>query len=152
MFSRSWRQGLTQQHAQDKQAPKRIPRGLLWVLAAMLLSAHLVTAMMLYKGRCQASAKAPHAQDIVLTEKLIASTRSELARYQAYHGRLPGSLEVLIEEGFVVYAPADAWGKPLQYFLTGEDTYLLFSVGPDGQALSPDDIHTPFELPKDAKP
>lgn len=131
-------------HRSLTQAPSRHKRlGRRWLVLAslVLLSLHLMTAWAL-----RSSAARPQAQTIsaeqAYSQRLLLAARVEIARYQAYEGKLPGSLETMVSEGYIGHAPKDGWGRPLRYFLTSEGSYILFSVGADGVALSEDDVMT----------
>lgn len=131
-------------HRSLTQAPSRHKRlGRRWLVLAslVLLSLHLMTAWAL-----RSSAARPQPQTIsaeqAYSQRLLLAARVEIARYQAYEGKLPGSLETMVSEGYISHAPKDGWGRPLRYFLTSEGSYLLFSVGADGVALSEDDVMT----------
>jgi hypothetical protein len=60
--------------------------------------------------------------------------------YRRLEHRMPPSLQVLVDEGYVVpeYA-TDPWGHPNLLVITGAN-YDLFSAGPDGQPGTADDI------------
>lgn len=124
------------------QAPSRHKRlGRRWLVLAslILLSLHLVTALALRSSAARPEANTMSAQH-AYSQRMLLSARVEIARYQAYEGKLPGSLETMVSEGYISHAPKDGWGRPLRYFLTSEGSYLLFSVGADGVALSQDDL------------
>ena len=126
---------------------KRLPRALLGLSALALLAMHLTTSLALHASGDEGAARpttaslahAPQEHLRQLNERLLASARVEIARYEAYHGQLPGELDDLLRQGFIQAPLTDAWGQPMRYFLHGEQRYLLFSAGPDGLPLTADD-------------
>lgn len=124
------------------QAPnghKRLGRRWLVLASLVLLSLHLMTAWALRSSAARPDEQAVSAQH-AYSQRMLLASRVEIARYQAYEGKLPGSLETMVSEGYINHAPKDGWGRPLRYFLTSEGSYILFSVGADGVALSKDDL------------
>jgi hypothetical protein len=80
-------------------------------------------------------------------EVYAAQLRAQVEMYAVIHGRLPETLEALTEA--TEHGPItqevreDPWGAPYEYRPQDEQTFQLFSRGPDGQAGSDDDVHAP---------
>ena len=71
----------------------------------------------------------------------LSKLQQGVQQYQIMNNReLPGSLEDLAKQKFVPKVPKDPWNNNYYYFITTDKTYLLFSAGPDGLALTEDDI------------
>ena len=67
------------------------------------------------------------------TERGLAMTAVALNRYQRKHGQLPAGLEGLMPE-FLLSVPRDCVnGQPLHYKPLDKQTFILYSVGQDGQ-------------------
>ncbi|MCC6359790.1 MAG: type II secretion system protein GspG [Phycisphaerales bacterium] len=94
----------------------------------------------------------------VLTQNLpaaqIAGITNDIERFHSDCGRFPNSLEDLLTKpegaefagwrGPYIKRPAvDPWGRPLNYRIPGihnADSFDLWSLGPDGQNETGDDI------------
>jgi hypothetical protein len=74
----------------------------------------------------------------------MARVAHELEIYRRSHGELPQDLD---QAG--LGEVADPWGKPLRYKRVGEEDYLLFSVGQDGEADTKDDVRRNASLDAD---
>lgn len=73
------------------------------------------------------------------TDRQMAIAAIALKRYQLRHGKLPPSLDALVPE-FLSAVPLDYMdGKPLRYRLNPDGTFVLYSVGFDGQDHGGDD-------------
>jgi len=67
------------------------------------------------------------------TERRLAITATALNRYQRKHGQLPAGLEGLVPE-FLLSVPRDCMnGQALHYKPLDKQTFILYSVGEDGQ-------------------
>lgn len=58
-------------------------------------------------------------------------------------GQYPVSLQALVDAKFIAKVSKDPWRKDFVYYTPAQDgkPYALFSMGPDGQAGTPDDIN-----------
>jgi hypothetical protein len=66
-------------------------------------------------------------------ERQLTIAAISLRRYRLRHGSLPETLGALMPE-FVTALPLDPMsGKPLSYRLRPDGTFVLYSVGEDGQ-------------------
>ena len=74
----------------------------------------------------------------------MARVAHELDVYRRSHGELPQELD---QAG--LGEVTDPWGKPLRYKRVGEEDYLLFSVGQDGEADTKDDVRRDASLDAD---
>ena len=54
--------------------------------------------------------------------------------------QLPGSLDDLEKQKFLPKVPRDPWNTTYYYFMSTNNTYIIFSAGPDGEPLTADDI------------
>ena len=70
-------------------------------------------------------------KNLTLHEMVI--TAIALKRYELRHGRPPASLAALVPD-FLPAPPSDLMdGQPLRYRLNSDGSFLLYSVGEDGQ-------------------
>jgi hypothetical protein len=74
----------------------------------------------------------------------MAHVAHQLDLYLRDHAVLPEDLD---EAG--LGEVTDPWGRSLRYQRLAEDEYLLFSVGPDGQANTKDDLRRDPSLDAD---
>ena len=92
-----------------------------------------------------------HLIESRLQTGLLLSTLA-LHAYRLHNGRYPASLTDLVSTGILHRLPddplAESMGVPFGYHRTGNDKYVLYSVGPDGI----DDGGRPVDLSHDAKP
>lgn len=73
--------------------------------------------------------KAARAQ----TERSTALCAIALQRFALRNGKFPASLEFLVPE-FLQSVPIDYFdGKPMKYFLNPDESFILYSVGEDGE-------------------
>jgi hypothetical protein len=126
----------------DKVAPRRsrVPRAVLpenpgRLAFSTLLPLCLLAAVAILTHRGQATVGAPELRvstDPVVQARVELSTRrlrNALDAHRYARGRLPDSLERLVESGFVERgALADPEGRPYYYALHGE-TYVLLAPG-----------------------
>lgn len=67
------------------------------------------------------------------TDRSLTLCAIALKRHFLRHGKLPASLEALAPE-LLPAVPIDYMdGKPIKYQLEDNDTFILYSVGEDGQ-------------------
>lgn len=115
-----------------------------------LLVATLVGALAIYILRLAASAPTlvcqGGANTLVEREARLRMARvaHQLDIYRQGHGELPQDLDQA-RLGEVT----DPWGRPLRYTRVGDDDYLLFSVGQDGEADTKDDVRRDPSLDAD---
>jgi general secretion pathway protein G len=76
---------------------------------------------------------------VSLVASSLASIEGRIEQFQLDQGRLPSSLQELLLPSLVAKTPyataaelRDPWGRELYYQASG-DTYLLFTLGADGQ-------------------
>ena len=65
--------------------------------------------------------------------KQIVVTAIGLKRYQLKHGNYPPNLDSLVPEFLSVIPTDPVDGKPLNYRLKADGTFLLYSVGENGK-------------------
>lgn len=115
-----------------------------------LLVATLVGALAIYVLWLAASAPTLVSQGgantLVEREARLRMARvaHQLDIYRQGHGELPQDLD---QAG--LGEVTDPWGKPFRYKRVGEDEYLLFSVGQDGEADTKDDVRRDPSLDAD---
>lgn len=76
------------------------------------------------------------------TKGTLRTVQNAISQYYNTNGQYPASISVLVPS-LLQKAPKDAWKRELIYYLTPSDpthAYVLFSMGEDGQASTPDDI------------
>ena len=79
---------------------------------------------------------------IAQTSAEIAKTAIAIKRYELREGKLPYSLEALVPE-FLPDVPIDYMdGKALRYCVDSEDTFVLYSIGVDGEDAHGDGTYT----------
>jgi general secretion pathway protein G len=84
---------------------------------------------------------------IKTTQIKINDIQSTVNQYYTMVGDYPDSMSQLISppdglRPFFKNMPKDAWNKPFIYKRTsGADPFKVFSVGPDGQKGTKDDVH-----------
>jgi general secretion pathway protein G len=79
-------------------------------------------------------------------EAEVNQIRGFIDTFRVMHNRLPESLEELERQidglGQITdTVPNDPWDNPYEYSKRNDGTYVLFSVGVDGQSGSDDDIY-----------
>ena len=124
------------------------PRFLVWVLGGCIL---VVGFLMTYKIKAQVPYVPPTR--VVQTQKELMVIRTALAWFRVHCKRYPTTeegLKGLVRnpgaagwQGYYLNAlMPDLWNHPFQYANTN-DTVILFSMGPDGQAGTKDDVQSP---------
>ena len=84
---------------------------------------------------------------IKTTQIKINDIQSTVNQYYTMVGDYPDSMNQLVNppdglRPFFKNVPKDAWNKPFVYKRTsGADPFKIFSVGPDGQKGTKDDVH-----------
>lgn len=78
-------------------------------------------------------------------EAEVNQLRGFIDTFRVMHNRLPDSLDELQEEvdglGRITdTVPNDPWDNPYDYSKRTDGTFMLYSMGPDGQTGSQDDI------------
>lgn len=75
--------------------------------------------------------------------KDIHMLASAVDSYYLDKGQYPVSLQALVDAKFIPKVSKDPWKKDFVYYTPAQDgkAYALFSMGPDGQAGTPDDIN-----------
>ena len=77
--------------------------------------------------------RSPDKAALAEAQRDIAITALAIKRYQLRHGGLPDRLEALVPE-FLPTVPRDWFADaPLQYRTQPDGSFLLYSVGPDGE-------------------
>ncbi|MBI3852430.1 MAG: hypothetical protein HY298_19410 [Verrucomicrobia bacterium] len=100
----------------------------------------------IFAGGARATAKSLQRVLTVEAEQRLAVTAIALKRYQMRRGTYPPDLIALVPE-FISTVPLDPVdGQPLRYRLNADGTFLLYSIGEDGN----DDGGDP-RLPGDSK-
>ncbi len=80
---------------------------------------------------------------IETTKQEVLTTKSAITGYRLHHRDCPTTLDELVEKGILEDEPLDAWGEPLLFRCPaemGRGTADIWSVGPDGQEGTEDDI------------
>lgn len=107
-----------------------------YLLVAALMSALAICALWLVASAprliSQGGANALVEREVRLR---MARVAQQLDVYLRVHGELPQNLE---QAG--IGEIADPWGRSLRYKRLGGDDYLVFSVGPDGEPDTRDDV------------
>lgn len=76
----------------------------------------------------------------------VEQIRGFIESYHLIHGNLPRELSQLEEEvdgygSITERMPNDPWDSPYEYSTSNDNSYTLYSMGPDGQSGSQDDIY-----------
>lgn len=76
----------------------------------------------------------------------VGQIRGFIDLFRVNHNRLPDELAELEQEvdGFAKITnkvPNDPWDNPYDYSTSNDNTFILFSLGPDGQSGSDDDVY-----------
>ena len=74
----------------------------------------------------------------------MARVAHQLNAYRHEHGEFPQDLDQA-----AVGEITDPWGRPFHYKPSADDDFVLFSVGPDGEANTSDDIRRDRSLDAD---
>ena len=112
------------------------------IMIVLTIMASVMTVVGFFAVGALQNAKVKKAQ----TE--VAQIANFIESYYAFQEEFPSSLEDLVNPpgGMAPITreiPLDPWRNDYEFNRTGNDSYELFSAGPDGQTGSDDDIFAP---------
>ena len=80
------------------------------------------------------------------TEIQLGKLNQQLQQYQIMHAsKLPEDLNALVTESYTTHIPKDGWGQDFIYRKITDKEFALYSLGPDEQEGTADDIYTPIK-------
>ena len=86
-----------------------------------------------------------------LAEVQLSNFGQAIEQYRMLQHRLPDGLAALtqpaegLSEPLMKSIPKDPWGQPYEFRAEGPKTYMIRSLGEDGQADTPDDVVWPHK-------